>query len=306
MYNRGVDHRDIFTCETDRRFFVQLLGGVAEEYKWRVFAYTEMTNHYHALFQTDESTLSRGMQELDGGLGAAFNKRHGRSGALFESRFKAHIVETESYLLELSRYIVLNPVRAGMVAAPGDWPWSSYRATAALAPEPAWLHSAMILDRFDEWDRIHSSLLYREFVAAGVGLTRRPWEDLRAGLYLGSESFVASMEELKADDRRTRRPVERIDRALDCDTLAALVEKQFGTALRQRHRPDDMTRPAFALLARTEAIASFSLIGTRLDLTYEGARTLLARADRMQKSNFEFARHVELLRRTISDLKAGR
>jgi REP element-mobilizing transposase RayT len=96
IHNRGVERRGIFLDDDDRRFFLTLLGEVAIEYKWRVFSYAEMTNHYHGFIQTIEPTLSRGMQALDGDFAARFNRRHRRCGPLFQGRFRAHLVEQES------------------------------------------------------------------------------------------------------------------------------------------------------------------------------------------------------------------
>jgi len=99
-------------------------------------------------------------------------------------------------MLTVARYIVLNPVRAGMVERPGDWPWSSYRATAGLEAVPSWLHTRSVLDRFDERDSQSAAALYREFIAERTGGTESPWENLVARLYLGSEEFIERIREL--------------------------------------------------------------------------------------------------------------
>jgi Transposase and inactivated derivatives len=305
VYNRGVDRRSIFLDHGDRTFFRDLLAGVCHDYKWLVLSYTEMTNHYHVFVQTLEPTLSRGMQALGGDFAARFNRWHDRCGALFQGRFEAQLVDSEAYLLEVSRYIVLNPVRARMVAQPGEWPWSSYRATAGLEPSPDWLDCDSILDRFDAWDRGHAMRLYRDFVAAGVGLTRSPWEDLRAGVYLGSAGFIARVEELTSQraERMSDRQIQRDVRALDCDTIADLVERHFETALTPKRWSNDPARLAFAAFARKEAVATFAAIADRLGITSPGARSLVARAFRLEASAREFRQHIDALRLRISELK---
>src|SRR6185312_11425582 len=105
---------------------------------------------YHLLIETPESNLSKGMRQLNGVYTQRFNRWHGRVGHVFQGRYKAIIVQKESYLLELARYVVLNPIRAGMVPTPDEWQWSSYRATAGLAPAPSWLTINWLLAAFSE------------------------------------------------------------------------------------------------------------------------------------------------------------
>jgi len=204
LYNRGVARRDIFLSVADRERFLRLLAETWQTFQWRIHTYTLMTNHYRLFVETPEPTLSRGMQKLDGDYAAVFNRSLGRTGPLFNGRFRAHLVEKESYFLELARYIVLNPVRARMVRSPADWRWSSYRATAGLSPPPPWLQTGTLLGHFDPSDRQNAMAVYREFVAAGVGQRRSPWEDLRAKLYLGSDAFIARIEELTSRREPTR------------------------------------------------------------------------------------------------------
>lgn len=136
VHNRGVEPRSTFVRDADRVDFLTLLGDTAERYRWRVHTFTLMTNHFHLLIQTMEPTLSRGMQKREGDYVRRFNRRLGRVGPLFQGRFRAHLVDSEHYLLELARYIVLNPVRAGMVASAADWQWSSFRSLAGLSEAP--------------------------------------------------------------------------------------------------------------------------------------------------------------------------
>jgi putative transposase len=98
-----------------------------------------MSNHYHLLMEMPDANLSRGMRQLNGVYTRRFNDLHGPCGHVFQGRCKAIIVQKETYLQELARYIVLNPVRARMVERPQDWPWSSYLATTDHAPCPDWL-----------------------------------------------------------------------------------------------------------------------------------------------------------------------
>ena len=113
LTSRGNERREIFREDEDRERFLRILAGVVKRFRWRVHAYVLMGNHYHLLVDTPEPTLSRGMKHLNGVYTQNFNRRHRRVGHLLQGRFKAILVERESHLLELTRYVVLNPVRPG-------------------------------------------------------------------------------------------------------------------------------------------------------------------------------------------------
>jgi REP element-mobilizing transposase RayT len=183
--SRGNARAPIFLEDPDRRLLVRILGDVVERHHWHCRAFCLMTNHYHLLVETPEANLSRGMRQLNGLYTQRFNRTHARVGHILQGRFGAVLVEREAHLLELARYVVLNPVRAGLVAAPEAYPWSSLPATLGLAPVPAWLHVGPLLARFGSRAR------YLEFVREGVGKAS-PWAGLR-GSVLGSDAFVQSL-----------------------------------------------------------------------------------------------------------------
>jgi REP element-mobilizing transposase RayT len=122
--SRGNAYQDVFLDDADRERFLEVLKQTVDRFNWLCHAYCLMMNHYHLLIETVDPTLSRGMRQLNGVYTQAFNRRHERVGHLFQGRYKAILVEKETYLLELSRYIVLNPVRAKMVKKPEEWEWS--------------------------------------------------------------------------------------------------------------------------------------------------------------------------------------
>ncbi len=165
---RGADRCPIFRSDGDRRDFLKLLAGVAERFAWDVYAYCLMTNHYHLLVQPRWPTLSAGMQRLSGIHAQRFNRNHGRTGHLFGARFASPLVEGDSHLLLAARYIVLNPVRAGLCPTAADWPWSSYRATAGLAPA-GFLALDRLLPLLGTTDE-RARRRYREFIADGESL----------------------------------------------------------------------------------------------------------------------------------------
>jgi len=216
LTSRGNARQDIFADDADRTRFLELLGREIEQHRWRCHAYCLMDNHYHLLVETPEANLSRGMGRLNMAYAQAFNRRHERSGHLFQGRFHAVVIEKDSHLLELCRYVVLNPVRAGTAAVPEVWPWSSYRATASGRGGPDWLTTRWTLQRFGGADA-DGRRAYRRFVREGIG-GASPWHDLRAGAFLGGDGFLRRMagrlrrefpDRVAATARRPDRPTAR-------------------------------------------------------------------------------------------------
>ena len=209
--SRGDRREAIYRDDEDRSTWIAVLGEVCERCNWRCHAYCEMTNHYHFVVETPEANLSKGMRQLNGVYTQRFNRRHGLVGHLFQGRFKAVLVERDAYLLELSRYVVLNPVRARMVAEATAWRWSSYRAMVGRSAAPAWLETDWLLGRFGD-ERSEAQSRYATFVAEGVG---QPgvWEGLRHQLFLGGERFVERhVGNVKANPPERLREVPRAQR----------------------------------------------------------------------------------------------
>jgi putative transposase len=136
---RGNRQLHLFLDTRDRRTFLARVALVAARHDWQCHAYCLMGTHYHLLLGFDEPTLSRGMHALNSGHAHAYNARHGSEGHVFERRFWSRAVDSEPGLLGAARYIELNPVRAGLVTHPRDWPWSSYRAHVGEAVGPPFL-----------------------------------------------------------------------------------------------------------------------------------------------------------------------
>jgi REP element-mobilizing transposase RayT len=202
LTSRGNTRQGIFFNDGDRELFLQTLAHVVSRYSWICHAYCLMANHYHLLIETPKANLSIGMRQLNGVFTQSFNRRHKRVGHLFQGRFKAVLVEKESYLLELCRYVVLNPVRVKGGTKTAAWKWSSYRATAGLASVPEFLSTDWLLEQFGKNRRV-AQKRYREFVRDGI--TNRPWDQLKGQIYLGSDKFIerhsAEDKELKAIPR---------------------------------------------------------------------------------------------------------
>jgi len=212
--SRGDGREAIYLDDDDRALFLELLREVRERFNWVIHAYCQMGNHYHLLIETPDGNLSKGMRQLNGVYTQRFNRSHGRVGHVFQGRYKALIVQKETYLQELARYIVLNPVRAGMVISPDEWRWSSYLATAGLCEVPGWLDTEWLLSGFAT-SKLEAQDRYRRFVADGRNQPS-PWDGLKNQIYLGSDEFVEQIQGRLALDKdlseipaAQRRPLPR-------------------------------------------------------------------------------------------------
>lgn len=196
--SRGDRREDIFHSDADRHAWLGVLAQVCKRFNWTVHAYCLMSNHYHLLVETPDANLSAGMRQLNGVYTQLSNRAYGRVGHVFQGRFKAIVVDKDNYLLELARYVVLNPVRAGMVSDVGEWPWSSYRAMIASsnAEQPEWLATDKLLAYFavdqQTLNRTQAQQRYIQHVRDGVGLPS-VWEALSGQVFLGDEKFVNKM-----------------------------------------------------------------------------------------------------------------
>ena len=200
---RGNAREAIFLSDADRQTFLDTLAATIEKYNWLCHAFCLLDNHYHAVIETPDPNLSLGMRQLNGVYTQAFNRAHQRVGHAFQGRYKAILVEKDSHLLELCRYVVLNPVRAGMAAKPDEWPWSSYKSTAYAGKVPEFLTIDWVLGQFAE-QMTTARQRYRKFVAEGLTERDSPWRKLSGQVFLGSENFVARMRELLGDKQEIK------------------------------------------------------------------------------------------------------
>ncbi|WP_229260767.1 transposase [Duganella levis] len=219
--SRGDRQAPIYLDDTDRSVWLQTLGEVCQHFDFTLHSFCQMSNHYHLLLETNARGLSAGMRQLNGVYSQYFNRRHSVVGHLFQGRYKAILVQKESYLLELARYIVLNPVRAGMVQQPEAWPWSSYSLTVGKAPPQAWLNTQWLLTRFSS-DQADAITAYRAFVDAGIGAPS-PLTHTRHQLVLGDETFAAS---LRTPSANPQAGISRTQRLAQCPELSD-YEKNF-------------------------------------------------------------------------------
>ena len=148
LMGRGVRGEPLYTDATERAHFLALLGETCRRYEWQIFGYCLMGNHYHLVARTRKPTLSRGMQWLNSCYARWFGDRHGHEGHVFFRRFHSVVVESDRQLVDTMRYVLRNPVAAGLCARPEDWHWSSYAATVGRRPAPRYLRTDWFVDQF--------------------------------------------------------------------------------------------------------------------------------------------------------------
>jgi REP element-mobilizing transposase RayT len=181
---RGNERGPIVRDDHDRQAFLSIFARAVARYEWLCHTYCLMDNHYHLLLEVPLGNLPIGMRHVNGVYAQRYNRRYERSGHLFQARYRSILVEKDAHLLSVSRYIVLNPVRAGIVQRPEDYPWSSYRATAGLECVSPFLTTDWLLSQFSSTRRL-AQALYRAFVAAALD------DPAVAGERVGSEEFLA-------------------------------------------------------------------------------------------------------------------
>ena len=265
--SRGDRREPIFEDDEDRRGFLTVVSQAMERFDATVLAYCLMNNHYHLVVRTRRANLSRLMQQLNGVYTQTYNRRHGKVGHLFQGRFKGILVDKDAYLLEVCRYVDLNPLRARMVRDPGNWPWCSYRAHTGRTPPPAWLDTSAVhgyllgRDAVTPADKRKAAVLYVALVAAGKGV--KLWDEaLAQQIFLGGPEFVERMQALIDLDPATAKDIPRQQRR----AMPKPIQHHLDThkdrnagilaATRDGHSMTDIAKVAGLSVSRISRIAS--------------------------------------------------
>jgi putative transposase len=245
---RGNERKDIFKSIRDREQFLSYLASAAERYQAVFHVYCLMSNHYHLLLETPQGNLSQIMRHINGAYTTYFNTKRRRAGHLFQGRYKTILVEADEYAEVLSRYIHLNPVRAGIVKDPEAYPWSSYEAYIGGKKPPKWLCMDMVLSCFGRKVK-ETQRRYREFVEAGRESEEDPLRGVVASTILGSSEFVQAIRDKFLANRKAERDVpavrklvaapspEQIAHAVDGEMSDAALARQVKLYLLQQYTP---------------------------------------------------------------------
>lgn len=270
---RGNEKKAIFRNDLDREKFIEIFNLIIKRFKWLCHSYCLMHNHYHLLIETPAANLSRGMKQLNGIYTQNFNRRHNRVGHLFQGRFKAILVEKESYLLELSRYINLNPVRAGYVKHPREWPWSSYNAIIGKIKKSDFLTTDWLLSQFAT-NKKSALTEYEHFVNSGYN-REFPYNELVGQVILGNQGFIKKVYGYL--DRESRDNMQEVPREQQLSVSMKLEE------LFQKKRIRGISRDKVIYEIYNERNFTMKEIGDFLGLHYTTISRIISSFDKKQK-----------------------
>lgn len=221
--SRGNEQKDVFKSQRDREKFLEYLSSATQRYGAVIHVYCLMANHYHLLLETPEGNLSTIMRHINGAYTTYFNVKRKRAGHLFQGRFKAILVEANAYAAELSRYIHLNPVRAGAVAKPEDYAWSSYRSYIGQSPPAEWLMTDFILGYFGTG--ADAGARYRSFVEDRLGkVYESPLKNAKGEAVLGTDGFVETITAQHIGRRGPEREVPALRQLFPRPSPEAILE----------------------------------------------------------------------------------
>lgn len=249
---RGDRRSTIFRIDSDRLTWLALLAETCERFDFSVLAYCQMGNHYHLLIQTRHGQLARGMRYLNSNYSQYFNRQHGLVGHVFQGRYHAVLCQEDSYMRELARYTVLNPVRAGLVTHPGHWLWSSYQVMTGAVDSPAWLERDKVLAQFGN-HRDTAIRGFEDFVLAGIGL-ESPFKAVRNQLFLGDEEFC--LQAAQAETHNNLLEIKRIQRRVKVRPLP-----EYFSLYEDKH--EAMARAYLSHAYTLQEIADFRQISIR-------------------------------------------
>jgi REP element-mobilizing transposase RayT len=281
--SRGNDGILIFRDDDDRRLFLDLLAEEVIRCRWIVHDYSLMGNHFHISIGTPECTLSTGMQRFLSRYAQGFNRRHSRRGHLFQDRFKNVLVEDETQGLTLSRYIALNPVRAGLCARPEDWQWSSYAARIGIVPVPEWLTLDPVLNDFGKTPEARRAA-YRQFVEEGIPHSEDLEQLTVAQKFLGSPAWISKVQVLIDGEERSEefpRDQVHVGRPNFADVVEAVAAVVDVPVAATGHARGSLDRQLVAYFAFEEALVPLREIARKLGmLSAGGVSSLVARCRR--------------------------
>lgn len=248
--SRGNERKEIFLDEEDRLKFLAILEDYHDRYGILIHSYVLMDNHYHLILETPKGNLVQVMQGINGGYTGYFNRRYKRFGHLFQGRYKGILVDKDNYLVGLSRYVHLNPVRALMVNRPEEYKWSSYPGYIARGREAAWVEYAWVLSKFGN-DIRKCREKYRRYVEEGLkeGIEATPLKAVRGQVVLGVEDFVEKIKRMLKGKELSSDILERkkFMTLPNPGDVIKEVAKAFGTdeeQIKEKGRKDNTARKA--------------------------------------------------------------
>lgn len=309
---RGNARQDIVQDDDDRTRLRDDLARATGCFEWELVAYVLMSNHFHLLLKTPRPNLGRGMQRLLSAYSLWNGRRRRRPGHLFQGRYRAESIEDEMYYWTVSRYIHLNPVRAGLVARPEDWEWSSFPGYARRSRRADWVaHDSLLAAWSGEFGGREPAPAYRRFVASGIkNPPASPFRDAFDGWILGSSRFVSrlrsALDELSGETRSMVPEARRL-RGLRPEEILDAVAAYYGVERSSLARPGDphLARAVAAWLCRRHTQATLRQLAEPLGLSRpDSVPNLTRRIDAKIKSSPQIAQEVrEILNQIQQETK---
>jgi REP element-mobilizing transposase RayT len=292
---RGNEQRDIFRDDKDREWFLGYLETAVGRYKAVIHVYCLMNNHYHLLLSTPEGNLAQIMRHINGGYTTWFNKRHNRYGHLFQGRYKAILVDADVYAGELSRYIHLNPVRAGMIRQLEQYQWSSYTAYSGKTKPARWFTTEWLLRYFGQKPDT-ARKAYVLFVNAAVGTKEEdPLKEATSILILGRAKFIDDIKEKYLDNKAKGRDIPAL-KELTKTSLEGII-KATKEEFRQQ---SEMARKAAIYLSHRYSGRALKEIGEVFGIGESAVSQASSRFESDIKESRILRRSIEQVRRTLA------
>jgi len=290
--SRGNNRNSIFSKETDYRKFLDYLTKAKKKYKFYLYAYMLMGNHYHLLVETIEPNLSRIMQYINTAYTVYFNRKYKKNGHLFQGRYKSIVVDKDNYLLELTRYIHLNPVRAKIVERPEGYLWSSYHGYMKKKGDG-------VIDRKEVNKYLDMDIdKYREFVLDGIGKESDVFKNIYAGFILGSTRFIKDKlrdlrEKVESREFSYRRELNNQVSANEIvEVVAGRYEKEVEELYKARKKQLEAKKVAIYILKRNTAMTNEE-IGKMFGISYSAVSKADKDVERLKEKNQKMGKEIE-------------
>ena len=297
--SRGNERKAVFKNDRDREKFLEYLGTATERYNAVIHAFCLMDNHYHLLLETPSGNLPRIMHHINGAYTTYFNVKKGRSGHLFQGRYKAILVEKDEYAIELSRYIHLNAVRAKMVKTPSAYTWSSYCYYIGRKESPEWLHRDFILGYFSETTSA-AQKRYREFVISLVGHEyESPLNEVTASVLLGTKEFIEYIKDQYLSGEKPHRDLpamRQLFRGVSMEEVLVAMDASFET-------DPSLARSVKIYLCRKHTGEKLNTIGKKFKISDAAVSQICKRFKIRIGKDENLKKQIEKVEKKIRNLK---
>ncbi len=299
---RGNERNPIYREEGDYQKFLDLLSELPQRYSIFMHGYILMGNHYHLLIETPKGNITKVMHYLNATYTGYFNKKYGRAGHLLQGRYKGLLIEKERYLLSVSRYIHLNPVRAGICRKPEEYSWSSYPEYIRRDKKNTWLTTDWILGQYSR-DEAKARRFYKAFVNEGLTLRENPFKDLKEGLILGSENFIDEIRKKIGIKKHREIPEsKRLIRSIKYKDVITVVAKRFETGeqeIREAGKRENLARKISLYLLRRHTDQRNEDIAGYYGIGYTAVSQAASRVKREMEKNKELRKIVQEMEKEL-------